>query len=120
MYEGAVITEDDGKVGINTDAPAYELDVGGNTNVSGTYKIGGLDVLSATFLGNSVGNVTSVGTLTGLNVSGNTAISGNLAAHFPTEPTKVNRWAFSNRRSIPYISEKDAGVVNVGVVLFWR
>ena len=41
IYDGALITQQDGFVGINTDAPSHALDVLGNTNVSGTYKIGG-------------------------------------------------------------------------------
>ena len=78
IYDGALITEIDGMVGINTDSPSHVLDVSGNVNVSGVYKISGEDVISSTNLGTSVtsSNLTSVGTLTGLAVSGNVALTG--------------------------------------------
>ena len=54
IYDGALISQVDGLVGINTDAPLHELDVLGNTNTSGTFRIMGTDVLSTTSLGTSV------------------------------------------------------------------
>ena len=78
IYEGALITQVDGMVGINTDSPLHVLDVLGNVNVSGGYKIGGNDVLSASSLGGSLttSSLTTVGTLGNLQVSGNVFLSG--------------------------------------------
>ena len=78
IYDGALITQQDGFVGINTDAPSHVLDVNGNTNTSGTFKIGGTDVLSATSLGSSVvaSSLTTLGTLGNLQVAGNVFLSG--------------------------------------------
>ena len=78
IYEGALISQQDGLVGINTDVPFHELDVLGNVNTSGKYKIGGTDVLTATSLGSSVttSNVTTVGVLDNLEVSGNVVLTG--------------------------------------------
>jgi hypothetical protein len=39
IYDGALITQMDGMVGINTDAPSHILDVDGNANVSGAASI---------------------------------------------------------------------------------
>lgn len=62
-------------VGIGTATPGHKLDVNGNINSTGTYKISGTDVLTSTALGSSVVNssLTSLGTLTDLVVSGNIA-----------------------------------------------
>ena len=81
IYDGALITQVDGMVGINTDAPYHALDVLGNVNISETYKIGGLDVLTATKLGNAItrSNLTTLGTMTGLLVNGDMVITGNLS-----------------------------------------
>ena len=78
IYDGALITQIDGKVGINTDAPSYDLDVVGNTNTSGAYKIGGADVLTSSALGSSIAssNLSSVGTLSSLNVNGSVNLTG--------------------------------------------
>jgi hypothetical protein len=63
-----------GNVGIGTTNPSYKLDISGNTNLTTgyTYKINGSDVLTATSLGSGVtsSSLTSVGTLTGLNIDG--------------------------------------------------
>ena len=82
IYDGALISQQDGMVGINTDAPSHTLDVLGNTNTSGTYKIGGTDVLTATALGTAVvsSSLTSVGTLGSLSVTGNVT-AGNLSTN---------------------------------------
>lgn len=73
-------------VGIGTGTPSQKLDVTGNCNLATThtYKIGGANVLSETTLGANVVNssLTSVGTLVGLDVSGNitaNTISGSVA-----------------------------------------
>jgi hypothetical protein len=78
IYDGALITQMDGMVGINTDAPSHVLDVVGNANVSETCKIGGADVLTASALGNSVttSNLTEVGNLQSLHVAGNVFLTG--------------------------------------------
>ncbi len=80
IYDGALISQQDGMVGINTDSPSHILDVLGNVNISERYKIGGTDVLSATALGTSVlhSNLTTLGTLSALNVTGNVS-AGNLS-----------------------------------------
>lgn len=63
-------------VGINSQSPCCELDVTGSINVSGDYKIGGTTVLSSSTLGSSItsSSLTSLGTLSHLDVSGNTRI----------------------------------------------
>lgn len=56
------------RVGIVSGTPAYPLDITGNVNTTGTYKIGGADVFSsATTLASGVtaSSLTSVGTLSG-------------------------------------------------------
>jgi len=82
IFEGAMITQMDGMVGINTDSPAHTLDVLGNVNTSGTYKLGGTDVLTTTALGSTVVNsaLNTVGTLSSLNVSGGVSLTGLSAA----------------------------------------
>lgn len=52
-----------GNVGIGTTAPAYKLDTNGDTNTSGTYRIGGASVLSGGGL--TTGNVSFSGSLSG-------------------------------------------------------
>jgi len=78
IYEGALMYQEDGMVGINTDSPSHMLDVLGNVNISGGYKIGGNDVLSASSLGASINtsSLTTLGTLGNLQVSGNVILSG--------------------------------------------
>jgi len=78
IYEGALIYQEDGMVGINTDSPSHMLDVLGNVNISGGYKIGGNDVLNASSLGASIttSSLTTLGTLGNLQVSGNVFLSG--------------------------------------------
>ena len=78
IYDGAMITQVDGKVGINTDSPSDTLDVHGNVNVSETYKIGGTDVLTESSLSVSIhtSSLTTLGTLGNLQVSGNVLLSG--------------------------------------------
>ena len=53
------------RVGINNvTAPGYALDVSGDTNVSGVYRIGGTQILSSTTLSNvTASSLTSVGTI---------------------------------------------------------
>lgn len=66
------------RVGIVKSSPAYPLDVTGNVNVStgSAYKVNGTDVLTSTTLGSGVtsSSLTSVGTLSSLNVTGDVTI----------------------------------------------
>lgn len=72
------------RVGVVNASPAYTLDVGGNANVStgSTYKVNGVDTLSATTLGSAVtaSSLTSVGTLTALTTSGTTSLATTAGA----------------------------------------
>jgi hypothetical protein len=69
------------RVGIATTTPQFTLDVNGDLNAN-VYRVGGTEVLSGTALGAGVlsSNLTSVGTLTSLNVSGNVS-AGNLTVN---------------------------------------
>ena len=73
VFEGAVLTQMDGKLAINSDDPNHTLDVSGNVNATGSFKILGADVISATTLGAGItgSSLTSVGTLDTLSVGGN-------------------------------------------------
>jgi hypothetical protein len=74
VFEGAILTQMDGKLAINSDNPEHTLDVAGNVNTSnGSYKIAGADVLTSTALGSGIlqSSLTSVGTLSSLEVNGN-------------------------------------------------
>jgi hypothetical protein len=64
------------RVGIVTANPAHPLDVTGDINTSGALRIAGNPVLSATALGSGVttSQLTSVGTLSSLAVSGTTTL----------------------------------------------
>lgn len=66
------------RVGVVTSAPQYPLDVVGDIHTTGAYQIAGTPVLTANALGTSVtsSNLTTVGTLTALNVAGNVTING--------------------------------------------
>jgi hypothetical protein len=77
---GFVFDSTTNRVGIRNDAPTYTLDVCGNMNVdNGSYKINGTNVLYASTLGSSItsSSLTSVGTLTGLTVTGDVNIVSN-------------------------------------------
>lgn len=67
------IIDTSGNVGINQVSPNYKLDVSGDINNSGDYRISGTSVLNNNTLGSSIINssLTSVGTLTSLTTSGN-------------------------------------------------
>jgi len=71
-----------GKVGIGNVIPAQPLDVTGNIATSTAYYVGGNSVLSATTLGGGVVNssLTSVGTLTTLNVTGAGVFNSSIQA----------------------------------------
>ena len=73
VYEGALVAESDGNVGVNNDNPQHTLDVTGNLNVMKEYKIQGNSVVSATTLGPSVlySNLQRVGNLEQLVIAGN-------------------------------------------------
>ena len=65
--------------GFGTVSPTEKVDVSGNTNVTGSYKINGTDVLTANTLGSGISSssLTSVGTLGSLNISGNLTVDTN-------------------------------------------
>ena len=67
----------DNYVGINNNSPAYNLDVHGTTNITGSLTVGGI----STFTGNmSAGNITVGGNI---NISGATnTITGNIGEFF--------------------------------------
>ena len=96
-----VVNSASNRVGIATAVPGHALDVTGSTNVSGTYKIGGTDVLTSGGLGTGIASsrLTSVGTLTNLNVSGNviapSARIGNTTSRTFTKTLTavVNDWS---------------------------
>ena len=73
-------------LGVNTSNPVYTLDVNGVVNAT-NYKISGTDVLNGTTLGSTVVNssLQNLGTLSGLNVSGNANItSGTIGTLYTT------------------------------------
>jgi len=80
IFDGALVTQIDGFVGINTDNPSHTLDVSGNVNTSSAYLIGGNVALTSSALGESVmtSNLTTVGNLSSLNVAGN-VVAGNVS-----------------------------------------
>ena len=71
---------DDGNVGVGTTNPSQKLDVVGDINSSGVYRLNGTQVLSNTTLGSAVVNssLTNVGTLSSLNISGNLTVDTNV------------------------------------------
>ena len=70
--------ESGGNIGIGTDDPSHKLDVIGDINSTTNFKINSTQVLGATTLGSNVVNssLTNVGTLSALNVVGNTSLDG--------------------------------------------
>ena len=78
IFQGALITQMNGFVGINTDDASHTLDVLGNVNTSGAYRIQGTDVLTSNVLGPSVttSSLTTVGTLSTVSVAGTVNLSG--------------------------------------------
>ena len=54
IFEGALVTQMQGLVGINTDTPLHVLDVSGNVNTSNAYVIGGNTALTSDTLGSSI------------------------------------------------------------------
>lgn len=74
-----------GNVGIANTAPAYTLDVSGNINYTGTLYSGGVAAINSSGLLQVAGqtNITSVGTLTSLKVSGNLRVGSTATADFP-------------------------------------
>ena len=76
IASGSDIAYTQGNVGIGVAPPSYLLDVGGDLNIAGVYRIGGTQVLSATTLGSGVitSSLTTVGTI-GTGVWQGTAIA---------------------------------------------
>ena len=77
VFDGVVLTQMDGKLAVNGDDPNHTLDVSGNVNATGSFKILGTDVISGTALGSGItaSSLTSVGTLDSLSVNGNVFLS---------------------------------------------
>lgn len=77
-----MVIDSSGQLGVGVAGPSYQLDVAaGDANLaSGDYRIGGTSVLNSTTLGSEVVNssLTSIGSLTGLDVDGHADISGSL------------------------------------------
>jgi len=73
-----LVLQRNGQVGINVATPGYALDVSGDANITGDYRIGGTSVLNSTTLGSGVVNssLTNLGTLTTLTVD-NITINAN-------------------------------------------
>jgi len=73
-----VVDSTSSNVGIGQLNPSYKLDVSGDVNTTGSYRINGISVLTSTSLGSGIvsSNLQSVGTLTSLTVSGTTNIQG--------------------------------------------
>ena len=75
VFDGVVLTQMDGKLAVNGDDPNHTLDVSGNVNATGSFKILGTDVISGTALGSGI-----TGTLGSLSVTGNVT-AGNLSTN---------------------------------------
>jgi hypothetical protein len=102
------------RVGINTIAPSFELDVSGDINTNSVYRINNLDVLSQNTLGTGVtqsslqmlGNLQSLNILGDLLVDTNTLYvdSGNdkigIGTTAPTEPLHIVEDAFSGEQQL--------------------
>ena len=73
------IDSSNNEVGIGTINPGYKLDVSGDINTEGVYRVNGTEVLSSTTLGSGIVNssLTSVGSLTSLVVSGDLTVDTN-------------------------------------------
>ena len=74
----SLVFKADGKLGVGVVLPNEVLDVEGNANVSGSYKVSGVDTLTNDTLGSAVVNssLTSVGTLDGLFAQGHIDFAG--------------------------------------------
>jgi len=88
-----VVNTTTNRVGINNGTPSYELDVSGDINTTGVYRVGGLEVLSSTTLASIVVNssLTSVGNLIDLTVDTNTLVvdaTGNAVGIGITNPSE--------------------------------
>ena len=81
-------------MGINNSTPAYELDISGDVNTTGSYKINGIDVLTSDTLGIGItqSSLETVGTLSqNLNVTGEYQINGTSVLSSDTLGTGVTQ-----------------------------
>lgn len=78
----AISVRTDGTMGVNTPSASvmYELDVGGDVNITGKYRTLGEEVLSSNALGSSIttSGLTKLGVLRELNVNGNVTVDSSL------------------------------------------
>ena len=67
------------RIGISNATPSYTLDVGGDTNTSGVYRLDGTEVLSNNSLGTGItsSNLQVLGNLESLNIVGNLTVDTN-------------------------------------------
>jgi len=106
-FESTSITQVDGMVGIGTDIPTAMLNVAGNAVISGTLSVTGN--VSATSIAGTLSTqaqpaITSIGTLSSLNVTGNvatgnvsaTSIAGTLSTAAQPNLTTVGNLSFLN------------------------
>ena len=113
-----------GSVGIGASPSSYALTVGGDVDISGSYRINGTSVLSATALGSGVvgSSLTSVGTLTSLSVSGAATFSSTISVGNSSTPSSgvadtVQVYAAdrSAGNTIPAVYCEGTGVTDAGI-----
>lgn len=68
------------KMGINVTNPQFSLDIVGDCNITGAYKLNGTDLVSETALASSIksSSLESLGTLGSLSVIGDSTITGSI------------------------------------------
>lgn len=103
-----------GNVGINNSTPSHKLDISGNINSNSNYLINGTSVLSSTTLGAGVvnSNLTSVGTLNGLDVSGNVNFTNsNLDMNTGKLLNVTNIDTINNNINLRTLSDNDINII---------
>jgi hypothetical protein len=89
--DGSTLTAGPQYVGVKTAAPAYPLDVQGNVDVSGAFRVDNVPALNATTLGANMvsSHLQTLGTLSAMSVSGNIAQSQGTANLQATTATSL-------------------------------